>query len=269
MIKPVIKWSGSKRLQADEILKNVPAQFNTYFEPFVGGGSILYAIHPKKAICGDICEPLIALWNEIKDSPEELAEAYRLRWNRLQNEGYEAYYSIRDDFNRTHSPEDLMFLSRTCVNGLIRFNAKGEFNNSLHHTRKGIKPESLEKIIMDWSKRIEGTLFLADDYITTTASATAGDFIYLDPPYYHTVGRYYGTKSIDFDEFVLFLKKLNRRGIKYMISFDGKRGDTDYTVNLPKELYKRHKFIASGNSSFKKVMDKESQQVYESIYMNY
>ena len=141
MIKPVIKWSGSKRLQADEILKNVPAQFNTYFEPFVGGGSILYAIHPKKAICGDICEPLIALWNEIKDSPEELAEAYRLRWNRLQNEGYEAYYSIRDDFNRTHSPEDLMFLSRTCVNGLIRFNAKGEFNNSLHHTRKGIKPE--------------------------------------------------------------------------------------------------------------------------------
>ena len=122
---------------------------------------------------------------------------------------------------------------------------------------------------MDWSKRIEGTLFLADDYITTTASATAGDFIYLDPPYYHTVGRYYGTKSIDFDEFVLFLKKLNRRGIKYMLSFDGKRGDTDYTVNLPKELYKRHKFIASGNSSFKKVMDKESQQVYESIYMNY
>ena len=54
-----------------------------------------------------------------------------------------------------------------------------------------------------------------------------------------------------------------------MLSFDGKRGDTDYTVDLPKELYKRHKFIASGNSSFKKVMDKEQQQVYESIYMNY
>lgn len=269
MIKPVIKWSGSKRSQAEEILKNVPDKFNTYFEPFVGGGSVLYAVHPQKAICGDICKPLISLWNEIKERPKELSKAYRLRWNRLQNEGYEAYYSIRDDFNQTHSPEDLMFLSRTCVNGLIRFNTKGEFNNSLHHTRKGINPDTLEKIIEDWSNRIEGATFIAGDYIKTTASASPGDFIYLDPPYFHTVGRYYGTKSIDFKEFIQFMKDLNDRGIKYMLSFDGKRGNTDYTVALPKELYKRHEFIASGNSSFKKVMDKEQQQVYESLYMNY
>lgn len=67
MINPVIKWSGSKRSQADVIKKNAPDTFNTYYEPFVGGGAILYALNPKRAVCGDICEPLIDLWEEIKN----------------------------------------------------------------------------------------------------------------------------------------------------------------------------------------------------------
>ena len=62
-IKPVIKWSGSKRSQATEIMKYIPEQYETYYEPFVGGGSILYALSPQKAVCRDICEPLIELWN--------------------------------------------------------------------------------------------------------------------------------------------------------------------------------------------------------------
>ena len=268
-MKPVIKWSGSKRSQASEILKNAPQRYNRYFEPFLGGGSILYFLAPANAVCGDICEPLIALWNEIKNHPVELADAYRVRWKRLQNEGYTAYYKIRDDFNMSKSPEDLLFLSRTCVNGLIRFNTNGEFNNSLHHTRPGINPDKLEEIIEDWSKHIKDVCFVADDYKKTSAEAKAGDFVYLDPPYFHTVGRYYGTRSIDFEEFLDYLEELNQKGVKFMLSFDGKRGDTDYTVEIPRDLYKRHLFLESGNSSFKKVMDKQNQQVLESLYMNY
>lgn len=267
MIKPVIKWSGSKRTQSEKIKSFFPASFNTYFEPFIGGGSILYSINPKKSICGDICEPLIALWKEIRDNPEALANEYALRWERLQNEGYTAYYAIRDDYNRGKSPYDLMFLSRTCVNGLIRFNDKGEFNNSLHYSRKGINPESLRQIIFDWSAHIQGAEFVAGDYEITTETAKSGDVIYLDPPYFHTKGRYFGT--IDYDKFLKYLEDLNRRSIKYLLSFDGKRGDSDYTVDLPKELYKRHEFLPSGNSTFKKVIDKETQQVFESLYMNY
>lgn len=269
MFKPVIKWSGSKRTQADHILKYVPSSIGTYFEPFIGGGSMLYAISPQKAVCGDICEPLISLWNQIKNNPELLAEEYRARWTRLQTEGYQAYYEIRDDFNRTKSPLDLMFLSRTCVNGLIRFNSNGEFNNSLHHTRPGIAPDSLKKIILDWSNHINGADFLSCDYKESTKTAKEGDFIYLDPPYFHTVGRYYGTSTIDFDDFLDFLDNLNKRKIKYALSFDGKRGDKDYTIELPKDLYVRHEYIPSGNSSFKKVMDKENLKVYESLYLNY
>ncbi len=267
MFKPVIKWSGSKRSQSAKIKEYLPEKFNRYYEPFIGGGSMLYAITPDNAVCGDICVPLIDLWNEIKNNPAELSKAYRLRWTRLQTEGYQAYYDIRDDFNKNRSPEDLLFLSRTCVNGLIRFNTNGEFNNSLHHTRPGISPDSLEKIILDWSKHIQGSEFIAADYTITTKTAKAGDLIYLDPPYFHTKGRYYGT--INFDSFLTYLEHLNSKGIKYMLSFDGIRGEDNFTVELPKELYKRHELIPSGNSSFKKVMDKESIQVLESLYLNW
>lgn len=179
-----------------------------------------------------------------------LAEGYRARWTRLQEEGYTAYYAIRDDFNRDKSPYDLMFLSRTCVNGLIRFNNKGEFNTSLHYSRKGINPDTLERIILDWSQHIQNTVFMAEDYTVTTSTAKAGDIVYLDPPYFHTKGIYFGT--IDFDRFLEYLEDLNSRGIKYLLSFDGKRGEEDCTVALPKDLYKRHEFLPSGNSTFKK-----------------
>lgn len=267
MIKPVIKWSGSKRTQADKIKSFFPDSFCEYYEPFIGGGSILYSINPCKGICGDICEPLIDLWQEIRDNPEELANEYLLRWRRLQREGYEAYYEIRKEFNIHKSPYDLLFLSRTCVNGLIRFNDKGEFNNSLHYSRAGIKPESLKEIILDWSMRIKNVKFIADDYVSTTSTAKSGDIIYLDPPYFHTKGRYFGT--IDFDQFLNYLEDLNHREIKYILSFDGIRGKADYTVNIPKELYKRHEFLLSGNSTFRKVIDKKTENVFESLYLNF
>lgn len=267
MFKPVIKWSGSKRSQSAIIKSYFPQKFETYYEPFLGGGSMLYAINPTKSICGDVCIPLINLWKEIRDNPIELADSYSSRWTRLQEEGYTAYYDIRDNFNRYKSPYDLLFLSRTCVNGLIRFNEKGEFNNSLHYSRPGINPNTLKSIILDWSSHIQGTDFFSNDYVATTESAKSGDIVYLDPPYFHTKGRYFGT--IDYDRFLCFLEDLNKRNIKFILSFDGIRGNENYTVDIPKELYKRHEFILSGNSTFKKVIDKETEKVLESLYLNF
>ena len=78
MFNPVIKWSGSKRSQAERIKKFLPESFDKYYEPFIGGGSMLYAINPEKAVCGDICRPLIDLWNKIKNEPEQLAYEYSI-----------------------------------------------------------------------------------------------------------------------------------------------------------------------------------------------
>ena len=264
--KPIIKWSGSKRSQAAQIIAQFPS-FQTYFEPFVGGGSMLYAASPAVGIAGDICEPLIQLWNIIKNDPQRLLNSYEINWSSLQEKGYLYYYTVRDRFNQEPNGLDLFFLSRTCVNGLIRFNKAGLFNNSLHHTRKGIQPESLRSIISDWAIRLKNTQFIHADYRESTRAATENDFIYLDPPYFHTKGRYYGT--INFDEFLQYLQNLNQRGVKFALSFDGTRGMKEYSTAIPSSLYRRKILLFSGNSTFRKVMDNSIEGVHEALYLNY
>ena len=263
---PVIKWSGSKRSQASKIVSLFP-DFEKYYEPFLGGGSVLIQSNAKTAICGDVCKPLIDFWDLIKNNPSKLVEEYESRWTKLQDEGYMTYYHIRDEFNQNQNPYDLLFLSRTCVNGLIRFNSKGEFNNSFHHTRKGINPQTLAKIIFQWSDLIQNHIFIHGHYTKTTKKTTPKDFVYLDPPYFNTVGRYYG--KIIHDDFIDYLEELNSKNIKFALSFDGQRASKKYSGNLPKKLFKRHLLLESGNSSFKKVMDKQVESVKESIYLNF
>lgn len=265
--KPVIKWTGSKRTIAGEIVSVFPENYDVYYEPFVGGGSILYELNPSKATCGDICEPLVGIWKLIRDNPDELIAYYRQEWKRLQDEGPDVYYEIRDKFNETKDPKHLFFLSRTCVNGLIRFNSDGEFNNSFHLSRPGINPKRMGPIITEWSRDIQNIKFYPMDYKETTTDASEGDFVYLDPPYFNTTSRYYG--SIDYERFLNFLKDLNDHGIKYALSYDGQSGDTDYTVDLPNWAYEEHLMLSSGNSSFKKVMGQEVAEVKESLYLNY
>ncbi|WP_256474672.1 DNA adenine methylase [Haloplanus halophilus] len=265
--QPVIKWTGSKRTISEEIVSTFPDKFDTYFEPFIGSGSILYQLDPSDAICGDICEPLIGIWKLIRDDPDELISYYRREWRRLQDEGPDVYYEIRDKFNETREPQHLFFLSRTCVNGLIRFNSDGEFNNSFHLSRPGINPKRLGPIITEWSRKIQNVGFHHTDYEETTESASKDDFVYLDPPYFNTTSRYYG--SIDYDRFIDYLKDLNERGVNYALSYDGESGDTDYTVDLPEWAFEEHLLLTSGNSSFKKVMGQEVAEVKESLYLNY
>jgi DNA adenine methylase len=269
--QPIIKWSGSKRKIAYNIKDLIPQDIGTYYDPFVGGGSILYVMDTKKKIASDINRPLIDLWKIIRDNPEYLIEKYTIYWKKLNDKdnpnNYNFFYQKRNDFNIHRKPEDLLFLSRVCVNGLIRFNRKGEFNNSLHYTRKGIDPKKFSYTILQWSNKIKETEFFHCSYIEILDMVKKNDFIYLDPPYFNTKGMYYG--KIDFDEFLDFLYILNRKGIKYLLSFDGKTTNKDYTANIPSELYKQHKYLYSGKSTFRKVIDKVSNEVYESIYMNY
>lgn len=266
-MQPVIKWSGSKRSQANDIVKLFPNDFNTYYEPFIGGGSVLYTVSPFNGICGDICTPLIALWNEIKERPLQLAESYKQRWQWLQDEGQDVYYTIRDRFNRHQNPEDFLFITRTCTNGLIRFNKSGEFNNSFHITRKGIFPSTMQKIILDWSQRIQRTQFINSDYHNTLSTVKKGDIVYLDPPYENTKGMYYG--RIDYNLLWNELDRLNSIGVKYILSFDGIRGGKNILAKVPEELYVRHELIKSGVSSFDRVVNGKYTVVYESVYLNY
>lgn len=270
--EPAIKWSGSKRSQASKIIQHMPKEIDTLYEPFCGGCNVSFrAVHSdikiNKIICSDINKDLIDLWNEIKNNPTKLLEDYTKMWIELNKdddgERRKSYYNfIRDRFNQKRNPSDFMFINRTTTNGLIRYNSKGDFNNSFHYSRKGMHPDNLTKIIMYWNKIINeyNFEFIHQSYSEITTSEN--DFIYIDPPYARTKGMYYGV--IDYEELWEWLRK-QKSG--YLLSFDGKQGDLDYTYDVPKDLYDNHIYINSGVSSFKRLKEQTVQEVFESLYI--
>lgn len=267
LIPPVIKWSGSKRPIAHKLAMLLP-ESNRFFDPFVGGGAILPFFQRKPAIVGDIIPELIALWTLIKNEPDKVITGYKDRWVRLQDGGYKIYYQIRDSFNETKNPIDFIFLSRTCVNGLIRYNKDGKFNNSLHHTRPGIHPERLAKIIRDWSEWVQNTTFYNQDYRITLSGIKRGDTVFFDPPYVGTRARYV-PQSFDYDVFYSELEKLNNLGVNWILTLDGEAGDRSYDNKIPQHLYQTHFKLSTGKSPFSKVMNNKQDKILESVYLNF
>ena len=270
--QPVIKWSGSKRSQSEEILKHFPKKIRTYYEPFIGGGSVMFQllnsdIAVERYVCSDKNEDLINLWKAIKCNPEKLIKSYRDMWNELNIDNdldrQKNYYnSVRERFNKERNEADFLFLSRTAINGLIRYNSKGEFNSSFHLSRKGIAPEKLEKIINQWSGKLneKNVEFICRSY--EEVKVEEEDFIYLDPPYFNTKGMYFG--RIEINDFWIWLKKQECR---YVLSFDGISGNVDSTYDVPKEIYDQHYYIYNGCSSFKRIKNNDVSYVKESLYV--
>lgn len=272
--QPIIKWSGSKRSQCNEIITHFPKEIGTYYEPFVGGGSVMRCllesdIKVNHYVCSDLNQDLINLWNSIKEKPQDVANHYENLWNELnKDEDFQrrdrCFYEIRDRYNKERNPLDFMFLMRTAFNGMPRYNNKGEFNTSFHFSRKGIDPITMKKIVAEWSSILndKNVQFLCMDY--REIKAKANDFIYCDPPYANTKGMYFG--GFDVQSFFNFLKE---QECKYAFSFNGKSGEEDNTFIVPNGIYSEHLYLYSGNSSFKRVIGTDTKaNVYESLYIN-
>lgn len=264
---PVIKWTGSKRPVARHIGQLFPSS-HKYFEPFVGGGAVLPFRPASAAVAGDSVPELVSLWILIRDAPDLVAAEYRARWTRLQRCGHEEYSVVRDRFNRDRSPHDLLFLTRTCANGLIRFNRHGNFNNSLHHGRPGIDPSKFEPIVFAWSRGIQDVDFIAADYRDTLASVQKGDAVFLDPPYSVRRGRY---AADEFDLGALFveLERLNTVGARWVLTLDGTAGDRTYGTDLPKDLYLERHLVTTGTSPFARTLSRRLDVVGEWVYANF
>ncbi len=271
--QPAIKWSGSKRSQAQNIVSFFPREIDTYYEPFCGGCSVLRAmfdtdINVKKYVCSDINVTLISLWLMIKSNPKLVVNEYRKLWEQLNsfediNQQKEFYETIREKYNKGKHPLDFMFLDRTCFNGLIRYNKDGEFNTPFHLNRGGIKPDSLEKIIKEWSKLLNqhNVEFKISTY--QWIKPKENDFMYLDPPYAKTKGIY--GQEFDNNNFFAWL---GRVPCKWALSYDGKSGDEDNTYDVSTDLYDEHMYLSSGNSSFKRITETDKNaNVFESLYL--
>ncbi|MGP1354047.1 MAG: DNA adenine methylase [Parasphingopyxis sp.] len=265
-VPSILKWTGSKRSQASRIAALAP-EYDRYYEPFLGGGALMFLLGRPLSVGADLYQPLVDFWSLVRDDPDRLVENYRTQWRALQEDLPAYFYVVRDRFNQTKKPEDLNFLMRTCVNGIVRFSQKGDFNNSFHLSRKGMQPERFAKIVRSWNHRLRGVEFRCADFQESLSDASAADFVYLDPPYAGNKQRYIG--DLDIERFYGVLDDLSARGVKWALSFDGNRGERDYNVELPSGLFRRKVDLQSGYSAVNKVLNGATDMVTESLYLNY
>jgi DNA adenine methylase len=262
----IIKWTGSKRLQAPEIIRFFPSDIKTYYEPFLGGGSVLYhlleqGVAADRFVVSDDNVHLMGLWKAIQEQPQQLLDAYEKMWSELKAGGNDYYLDIRRRFNETKDVFLFFFLTRTCRNGWIRFNSKGEFNTAFHHHRDGIHPGRLTLTVEDWNRKLNAfdVVFETGDYARITTEPR--DFLYLDPPYAHSTGMYQGV----FDHNRMWNWLGNQAG-RYALSLDGFRGEEDHRVDIPPHLFEEHHMISAGLNRMNE-KDPTSVPISDSLYL--
>lgn len=186
--KPILKWAGGKRQLVNSIMDVMPHNYNTYYEPFIGGGALLFAIQPKVCLINDLNEELINVYYVIAHHPDELKEI--LSQHQLSH-CKEYYYTIRsldrsDTYKSLTSVEKAartIYLNRTCFNGLYRVNKAGYFNTPMG---KYDNPMILDSANIDAIHNYfsnNRVTFLVGSYADALQSANKNDFVYLDPPY--------------------------------------------------------------------------------------
>lgn len=265
-VPSILKWTGSKRSQAARIAALAPSH-KRYHEPFLGGGAVLYMLGRPGSRASDLYNPLIEFWRLVQQRPSDLIANYRTQWSLLQEDLPGYFYVVRERFNKDNRPEDLNFLMRTCVNGIVRFSKSGDFNNSFHLSRKGMKPERFENIVWSWSRKLSGVEFLCASFDDALLGVEAGDFVYLDPPYAGNKQRYIA--DLCPERLWESLERLNQIGARWALSFDGARGDTHYASDVPAELFKKKISLISGYSAVSKVLNGPLEDVSEALYLNY
>lgn len=267
-------YQGSKRNIARFILPLFPQPVDTLIEPFAGSAAIsLAAACYQKASrfhLNDINRPLMDLWHEIIYNPEGISNNYEKLWNEQQGSEREFYDLVREQFNRTKRPDCLLYLLARCVKASVRYNLNGEFNQSPDNRRKGRQPAKMRDDIFAASTLLSGkTIITGLDYREALKSVSRFDLVYMDPPYQGVCNnrdpRYYS--GIVFDEFLHQLELLIDRRIPFLLSYDGRKGQKTYGVELPTEMGLYRVEVKAGRSSQSTLLGK-SDITYESIYLS-
>ncbi|MXO58476.1 Dam family site-specific DNA-(adenine-N6)-methyltransferase [Altererythrobacter salegens] len=175
---PFLKWAGGKRWLVSRGFP-APPTFDRLVEPFVGSAAIFFSLLPERAILADVNQDLINLYRVIRDSPVELQAMLRRHHDEHSRDHYYAVRKqvIGDDLGRAAR---MLYLNRTCWNGLYRVNRLGEFNVPIGtKTTVLIEGEDFEL----YSKALSGAEIACQDFETTIDACGHGDFLFVDPPY--------------------------------------------------------------------------------------
>jgi len=232
--KPFLKWAGGKSQLIGNLINLIPSNFNKYIEPFIGGGALYFALSYHNSIISDSNEELIITYNEVKNNVNDVIEELKCLNNTESD-----YYRIRSinpvDLSNSKRAARLIYLNKTCFNGLFRVNKKGEFNVP-YGKRSG--PFLNEENLKAASIALTNTRIIHSDYKPLLMeNAKKGDFIFLDPPYkpvgeYSDFKRYTKEQFYDNDQIELaeIFKKLVKKGCHVLLT------NSDHPIIL--DLYK-------------------------------
>ena len=239
---PVLKWVGGKRQLMGEIEKVLPKTYTTYYEPFIGGGAVLFELQPKKAVINDVNSELINLYNVIKDDVELLIEDLRKHENTS-----EYFYRIREmdrdrelyeKLSNIEKASRIVYLNKTCFNGLFRVNKSGEFNSPFgKYKNPNIVDEVTLRAVSKYFNKADIKI-LNSDFEKSLKGIRKGSFVYLDPPYdpVSSSANFTGYDKGGFnrDEQIRLKKlcdKLDKKGVKFLLS----NSATDFIKDLYKD----------------------------------
>lgn len=247
LVAPVLKWVGGKRQLLDEITPLIPKRMTTYCEPFLGGGAVLFSIQPSKAIVNDLNEDLITVYAVIRDDVEALIESLKKHKNTS-----DYFYTIRDvdrdkasyqALSKLERASRLIYLNKTCFNGLFRVNSSGEFNVPFgHYKNPNIVNEPVLRAVSKYLNT-SNTAIYSEDFAITLNRVETGSFVYLDPPYdpVSDTASFTGYNKGGFDKNEqIRLKRccdeLTRRNIRFLLS--------NSATEFVKELYEDYHIIS-------------------------
>jgi DNA adenine methylase len=242
--RPIVKWVGGKGQLLSQLQPLFPKKFNNYFEPFLGGGAVFFHLRPSQAHLNDLNKKLIGALESIQTDPEgvikileNLQDEFHSRSPEKQKE---LFYFLRNKFNfeKNHKLEKaaiLIFLNKTCFNGMYRENSKGEFNTPFGSYKN---PTILdEENVLAVSDALRNVRLTSLPFENAVEDAKRGDFVYFDPPYHPLTktANFTGYHENDFredDQIRLseMFKKLDKKGCYIMLS----NSDTRFIKNLYK-----------------------------------
>lgn len=239
-VAPFVKWAGGKRQLIPQIRERMPEKYNDYYEPFVGGGAVIFDLLPVNALINDINKALINTYRTIcNESDAFLKEVNRLD-NDIWEDGKKYYYSIREHYNdklmRSEYDVELaalfVFINKHCFNGLYRVNGKGLFNVPYNNSRRVSIDED---VIMATSEYLRGVTIKDGDFEQACKNAKKGDFVFIDSPYAPlnpTSFESYTKEGFDIEShkrLAKFYDELTARGCYCML--------TNHNTELINELY--------------------------------
>lgn len=272
--KPFVKWAGGKRQIMPEIKKYVPENYDTFYEPFVGGGAVFFELAPKKAVINDYNSELMNVFECIKDEVKFDKMCTELNHHEA-NHSEEYYYQVRNidrDVKKYNKLADYkkaartIYLNKACFNGLYRVNSKNEFNVPFGKKEKVNTYEGQNLGVVHCILNFNDIKLLSTDFEEAVKDAKKGDFVYLDPPYDSDTSTFndYTENGFNKDEqrrLALLFKELSDRGCYVMLS--------NHNTILVNELYKDYNIHVISAKRNINANGKKRGKVEEVIITNY